>query len=539
MRNWRIGIKIGVAFGLIFVMLVILSISMGVNFRTMRRNMDNVHKLKDALNNIHMFSEHLTKAETGQRGYMITGKEEYLEPFEHAMQHMPDHLHELKIMLNDSPEHQFLYNQLENLVLEKRREMESTIEVLNKEGVEKAREIVNSDHGRELTERIENVIDKILASKEEILAENQLLSDKIVVTTRREIGYTGGFSLLFVILITIYFTQTIARPLQRSAEVAERIANGDISETIQKIDRKDEVGQLINSLSRMSEILQKQIIDIREGIDVLSSTSSEIMSGVAQLASSASETATAIGETTTTIEEVKQTAEVSSYKAKEVSEESKKTARISEEGTHAVVETSENMLIIKQKMETIASVVVNLSEQSHTIGEITATVNDLAEQSNILAVNAAIEAAKAGEQGRGFSVVASEIKNLATRSKEATSQVRNILNEVQKSINKVVMSTEDGGRTVDSGNELIKSAQEAIFLLSKSITMAVQASIQIASSSQEQLVGMDQVVVAMENIRDASSQIAVTTQQASQSVNDLHILGEKLQTLINYYKVEV
>ncbi|MBE0648240.1 MAG: methyl-accepting chemotaxis protein, partial [Bacteroidales bacterium] len=199
--------------------------------------------------------------------------------------------------------------------------------------------------------------------------------------------------------------------------------------------------------------------------------------------------------------------------------------------------TIEGMNKIRQQMTAIAGMVVRLSEQSQTIGEITATVNELAEQSNLLAVNAAIEAAKAGEQGKGFTVVAQEIKMLADRSKEATAQVRNILRDVQKSISSAVMATEEGGKAVDEGLKLTTLSGDTIKTLSESVSEAAKTSIQIAASSQQQLEGMDQVVAAMENIREASVQAAASTQQSVDSVTELQKVGQKLDEMMKQYRL--
>ena len=328
--------------------------------------------------------------------------------------------------------------------------------------------------------------------------------------------------------------KTMAISLNEKAGLAEEIANGNLSIEVKPLSDKDTLG---NAFKTMVEKNRYQINEIREGINVLASSASEIMAAVSQLASSAAETATSVGETTTTVEEVKQTAEVSNEKATGVSENSQKTMEISQGGTKAIKDALEGMNRIKQQMESIADIVVKLSEQSQTIGEINSTVNDLAEQSNLLSVNASIEAAKAGEHGKGFAVVAQEIKNLAERSKEANTQIRGILSDIQKSVSSAVMATEEGGKTVDEGLKLSTTAGEAIDVLSESITEAAQATIQIAASSQQQLVGMDQIVTAMESIKEASVQTAASTKQSETSVTELHKLGEKLQELLKQYKI--
>ncbi len=271
---------------------------------------------------------------------------------------------------------------------------------------------------------------------------------------------------------------------------------------------------------------------LRETITQLSSSSTEILAMTTQVAAGAAETATAISETTTTVEEVKQTAQLSSQKAKNVSDSSQKATQATQTGRKSVEASVEGMKRIQTQMESIADSIVKLSEQSQAIGEIIATVNDLAEQSNLLAVNAAIEAAKAGEQGKGFAVVAQEIKSLAEQSKQATAQVRNILSDIQKATSAAVMATEQGSKAVEAGVKQSTEAGESIRVLADTITEAAQAATQIAASSQQQLVGTDQVALAMENIKQASTQNVAATKQAEQACRNLNDLGQHLRSMI-------
>jgi methyl-accepting chemotaxis protein len=271
---------------------------------------------------------------------------------------------------------------------------------------------------------------------------------------------------------------------------------------------------------------------LREAIAQISSSSAEILATTTQVASGSAETATAVSETTTTVEEVKQTAQVSSQKAKYVSEAAQKSAHVSQTGKKSVNETVEGMNRIREQMEAIAETIVRLSEQSQAIGEIIATVNDLADQSNLLAVNAAIEAAKAGEHGKGFAVVAQEVRSLAEQSKQATAQVRSILTDIQKATSAAVLATEQGTKAVDAGVKQSTEAGESIRLLAESIGESAQAATQIAASSQQQLVGMDQVALAMDNIKQASAQNVAGTKQAETAAQNLNELGLKLKQLV-------
>jgi methyl-accepting chemotaxis protein len=163
-------------------------------------------------------------------------------------------------------------------------------------------------------------------------------------------------------------------------------------------------------------------------------------------------------------------------------------------------------------------------------------VNDLAEQSNLLAVNAAIEAAKAGDQGKGFAVVAQEVKSLAEQSKQATGQVRGILGDIQKATSAAVLATEQASRAVESGVQLSGEAGESIRALAESIADAAGAATQIAVSAQQQLIGIDQSVLAIQSIREASGQNVLSTRQTESAAQKLHQLGLNLKQLLDQYQ---
>ena len=332
-------------------------------------------------------------------------------------------------------------------------------------------------------------------------------------------------------------TQTFGRMtdyLKETAKVADSIAGGDLRVSVKPQSDKDVLGK---AFATMVQSLRQTTRELAEGANVLASSASEILVATTQLASSAAETASAISETTTTVEEVKQTGHLSSQKAKNVLESSQKATEVARIGRDSVQTAVEGMKRIQTQMESIAESIVRLSEQSQTIGEIIASVNDLADQSNLLAVNAAIEAAKAGEQGKGFAVVAQEIRSLAEQSKQATAQVRNILSEIQKATAAAVMATEQGSKAVESGVQQSVEAGESIRALAETIAEAAQAATQIAASSQQQLVGTDQVALAMENIRQGSTQNVAGTKQAETAAHNLHELGQKLKQMVEQYRV--
>ncbi|MBI5656201.1 MAG: methyl-accepting chemotaxis protein [Geobacter sp.] len=340
-----------------------------------------------------------------------------------------------------------------------------------------------------------------------------------------------------VIAVAITLSRSITRPLDIAMGVASRVAEGDLTATVPVTGNKDEMNLLLRTFGRMVENLRSQTMEIHEGVNVLAASASEILAATTQVASSAAETAAAVNETTATVEEVKQTTLLADQKSRYVADTSQRTMQVSQGGQKAVAESIAGMGRIREQMMSVAESIVSLSEQSQAIGEIIATVNDLAEQSNLLAVNASIEAAKAGEHGKGFAVVAQEVKSLAGQSKQATAQVRRLLNDIQKATNTAVMATEQGSKAVEAGEKQASEAGEAIRMMSESIGDSANASAQITATSQQQLIGMDQVALAMENISEASTLSVTSTRQAERSAQDIHELGQKLKQLVAQFRV--
>ncbi|MES2818180.1 MAG: methyl-accepting chemotaxis protein [Pseudomonadota bacterium] len=338
-------------------------------------------------------------------------------------------------------------------------------------------------------------------------------------------------------LLAWLLSRHIAQPLARLTGWAEQIGRGEIPREMIGDSRQDEVGRLGQAFVNMGRYLRELVQELNEGIAVLATSSEEILAATTQVASGTQETATAISEIATTVEEVKQTAVLAGSKSQAVAESTERTRQVAFGGRQSVEEALKGMTLIREQMQAVAESIMRLGEQSQTIGEIVASVGDLAEQSNLLGVNASIEAVKAGEIGKGFSVVAQEVKALADQSKQATAQVRGILGEIQKAMTRAVLLAEQGSKAVESGYERALASGEAIRSLGNSIEESSEMALQIAATSQQQKIGMDQIACAMENIRQASQDNVGGTRQVDLAARNLHQLGLKLKGLAARFKL--
>jgi methyl-accepting chemotaxis protein len=531
-----IGIKIGACFALALVILTIIGISSYSslnNLITAAKLQKHTYEVTDTI--VDLFSG-LQDMETGQRGFIITGEDRYLEPYNNAKDKIEPCINVLQQLTVDPAQQQRIVV-LKAKVDERLRILNGVIALRKEKGFESARQFIMTDKGKKSMDEIRTLFDEMKTAENTLLQQRTAQVNASTLFAKNLIVWGTLFAIILLTLVGFITTSNIAKPLAVLSAMASRITAGDLSINISPDERSDEIGVLTQAFRKMTENFRSSIKSITEGVAMLGSSASEILATTTQVAASSAENVVAVNETTTTVEEVRQAVQLSSQKAKGVSESSQKLANISQTGRKSVEETTAEINRIRVQMESIAKTIVSLSEQSQNIGGIIASVTDIADQSNLLAVNAGIEAAKAGEQGKGFAVVAQEIRSLAEQSKQATAEVRRILNDVQKSTNMAVMVTEQGSKAVESGVKQAMQAGEVIKALSDATSEAVQAAMQIVASSQQQVIGMDQIGKAMENINQATAENSASIKQTETAAKNINDLGQKLKQLVSQYKI--
>lgn len=264
----------------------------------------------------------------------------------------------------------------------------------------------------------------------------------------------------------------------------------------------------------------------------IDSAAAEVLAGASQQVSGAAEQATAVQETVTTVDELVQTAEQSTQRARVVAQRAHESADVAEQGRRAVEEATRGMDAIRSQVQDIAETVAVLAERAEAISDIVGTVDAIAAQTHLLAVNASIEAARAGDQGRGFSVIAGEVRGLADESRQTTARVGAIVEEITDRTNRAVMATEEGIKTVDAGAARVTQAGDTIVELADTIASAALAAEQIAASAGQQSAATTQISHAMRDLDQVMQQTVTAARQGEQAARELDGVAGQLKQLV-------
>lgn len=315
-----------------------------------------------------------------------------------------------------------------------------------------------------------------------------------------------------------------------------KFADGDLNVNL-NAEGTDEISKLFRGFNKSVSNIKDLIMKVSSVVQSTAEASSQISSSIEEGAAGMQEQSSQVNEIATAIEEMTRTILETSRNAGSASDNAKTAGSIADEGGKVVEETVLGMKRIADVVSRAADTVKQLGLNSNQIGEIIQVIDDIADQTNLLALNAAIEAARAGEQGRGFAVVADEVRKLAERTSGATKEIANMIKKIQKDTHEAVESINEGTSEVKSGSELTNKAGNSLKEIIHSSNMVIDVINQVASASEEQSATAEQISKSIEVINNVTNESAQGMQQISKAAEDLNRLTDNLQSLVGSFKI--
>jgi methyl-accepting chemotaxis protein len=347
--------------------------------------------------------------------------------------------------------------------------------------------------------------------------------------------YKGGFN-----EIVKGINQTlnaVILPIKEGSDVLEVMATGDLSVRMVG-DYKGDHQLIKNSINQLGDALVKLVVDIKESIHATASAANEISSSSEEIAAGTQEQSSQTGEVASAVEQMTKTIIETSKNASAASETAKLAGDRAVEGGNVVADTIIGMNKISNVVSKSAEKVFTLGQNSDKIGEIIQVINDIADQTNLLALNAAIEAARAGEQGRGFAVVADEVRKLAERTTKATKEIADMIKTIQKDTIDAVESMKQGTVEVEEGKKMTERAGVVLKEIVEGSKQVTDLVTQVAAASEEQSAASEQISKNVEAINHVTQESSFGVQQIAKAAEDLSNLTVNLQSLISRFRIE-
>jgi methyl-accepting chemotaxis protein len=343
-------------------------------------------------------------------------------------------------------------------------------------------------------------------------------------------------AIVLCVTVSMTITNSITVPIRRNIEVAKTLADGNLSVNVE-VDRKDEFGDEMEAFKTMVEKWKILITEVKSSATSVASASHELSASAEQLARGASSQVERTIQVSTASEEMSQANLDIAKNASNISDSAKEMVHTAQSGSGIVNKSVNEVKEIAKTVHKSSDFVKELGDQGEKIGEIVLVINDIADQTNLLALNAAIEAARAGEAGRGFAVVADEVKKLAERTSKSTQEIGSMINAIKSGVDKAVKSMGEASENVKLGVELSSQAGSALDGIVDSSTSLQSMVQQIAAAIEEMNSTTDEIAKDIEQVANVTKDSSHAAEQVTQAALELSTLSLSLEQSVRGFRI--
>jgi CHASE3 domain sensor protein len=482
--HWTFGRKLAFGFSIPILILGLVSLVGYRSIREMNENDGMVRHTYEVQRHLDNVLAYITDAETGQRGYLVTGKPEFLEPYEEALPKIGREVDEVARLMADNPaQQQRLSRRLRPAIAAKLAEMANALQSRRDSGAEAAARMVADGGGKRAMDEIRAVVAEMFHEEESLLARRRQIAEAGAARARAVLLIGPILGLLLVGAIGLLISRSLARQVSSA------------------------------------------VVDIR-------GSATELQAAAHQQAAAAKEQASAMSEIATTMSELLVTSRQIAEIADRVTGIAARATGATESGRRTVVRGNEAAATMKRDVELLVGQMGNLAQKADRIEGVLDLVSELAKQTNILAINATIEAVGAAEAGQRFGVVAEEIRRLADRVGGSTKEVRTLLDDVRGAVATATQSTDSGSRAVAAGARQFDDISGAFQEISTEVSTSTEAAKEIGLSTKQQASAIEQVNVAISNAAQATRETEASSEQTLKTAEALVALSGGLLQLV-------
>ncbi|MGC4087654.1 MAG: CHASE3 domain-containing protein [Polyangiaceae bacterium] len=482
-ETWTFGRRLAVGFSVAGLTLLVIAFFGYENAHRLVESQGWVDHTQQVRREIAALTAELRDVETGTRGYVLTGKEEFLEPYRRALVQTEKYVESLRALTVDNVNQQRRLDELRPQIEKKLSVSRRYVELRRNTSFEAAAAAVSEGEGEHAMEEVRRITHAMDAEEARLYEVRRSAAESNAQTTKAVMLWGSGGGLLFVAVVGFLISRSLAQ----------------------------QVGSAVRHIQ---------------------GSSTELQAAANQQATGAKEQATAMSEITTTISELLVTSRQIAESSRRVAAIASDTRSAAQSGDQLVQRTTESIGGMRRQIDLVVTHMLDLGKKSQEIGGILALIEELAEQTNILAINATIEAAGAGEAGKRFSVVADEVRRLADRVGGSTKEIRDLIDEVRAAVNTTVMATEGGTKAIDAGARQFSEAAAAFGQIVGLVGSTSEAAREIELSTKQQSTAVEQVNQAAASVAQATKENEASSSQTLQTASQLASLSRDLLRVV-------